>query len=562
MTFITLEVYAAMKKLIVTLIIIALSLAAAWRYRVELIVQVAPKIRHLVNAVPENVPTQWTQGPATAAVAPDQRRPNVILFLVDDMGFNDVSLYNGGAADGSLQTPNIDSIAQQGVKLTNGYAANAICAPSRASIMTGRYSTRFGFEFTPIPKVGATIFQWMQDINQPTLPTVFDTEAIASMPDLEALGMPPSEITIAELLKDAGYYTAHIGKWHLGGENGMRPENQGFDDSLYMNGVLYLQEDDPNVVNAKREEDSIERMVWSFADYSAQFNGGSSFQPDGYMTDYYTDEALKVIENNRNQPFFLYMAHWGIHNPLQATRADYDKFAHIKDHHLRVYAAMIHAVDRSMGRINDKLKELELDNNTLILFTSDNGGAGYIQLPDINKPYRGWKLDHFEGGTHVPFMAKWPSKIIPGSTLQAPVHHVDLYHTIAAAAGVPVPTDRKLDGVDLLPYITGVNQGIPHDTLFWRQGHHQSVQHLGWKLIRSARPDKRWLFNLAEDPTEQKNLATALPDKVAELEALLAAHSAEQATPMWPSVLDAPQFIDKHGGQPYEAGDEYIYWPN
>jgi arylsulfatase A-like enzyme len=210
-----------------------------------------------------------------------------------------------------------------------------------------------------------------------------------------------------------------------------------------MNGLPYLPKSDLNVVNAKREEDGIERQIWSFANYSAQFNGGPSFQPDGYMTDYYTAEALKVIEYNRNEPFFLFMAHWGIHNPLQATRADYDKFAHIKDHHLRVYAAMIHSIDRSMGRINDKLKELGLDDNTLILFTSDNGGAGYIQLPNINKPYRGWKLDHFEGGIHVPFMAKWPSKIAPGSTLQATVHHVDLYHTIAAAAGVKVtPTSQ------------------------------------------------------------------------------------------------------------------------
>ena len=551
-----------MKRLIAVLTVFALAVTLAWQYRIELIVKVAPKIRHLVNAVPANIPTQWPQGPATATAAAEARPPNVILFLVDDMGFNDVSLYNGGAADGSLQTPHIDSIAQQGVTFTNGYAANAICAPSRASMLTGRYSTRFGFEFTPIPKVGATIFQWMQDIEQPVLPMHFDQQAIAAMPEMASLGMPPAEITIAELLQGAGYYTAHIGKWHLGGENGMRPEDQGFDDSLYMKGALYLPEDDPMVVNAKREEDAIERMVWSFADYAAQFNGGPAFQPDGYLTDYYTNEALQVIENNRHQPFFLYLAHWGIHNPLQATRADYDKFAHIKDHHLRVYAAMIHAVDRSMGRIKDKLQELGLHDNTLILFTSDNGGAGYIQLPDINKPYRGWKLDHFEGGTHVPFMARWPAHIAPGSTLQAPVHHVDLYHTIAAAAGVQVPTDRKLDGVDLLPYVTGAIQGIPHQTLFWRQGNHQSVLHLGWKLIRSARPDRHWLFNLAEDPTEQHNLGNAMPDKVAELEALLSAHNAEQAEPLWPSSFDAPQLIDKHGGQPYAEGDEYIYWPN
>jgi uncharacterized sulfatase len=551
-----------MKKLAGTVIVVALLGALAWQYRIELLVWGAPKIRQVVAPVPENVPTNWTRGPDTPSAPPDARPPNIILILTDDMGFNDVSLYNGGAGDGSVMTPNIDAIAQHGVTFTNGYAANAVCAPSRATIMTGRYSTRFGFEFTPFPKVGATIFQWMQDINQPELAATIDMEAVDALPDMAELGMPSEEVTIAEVLQDAGYYTAHIGKWHLGGTNGMRPEDQGFDDSLYMSGVFYLPQDHPDVVNAKREEDGIERMVWTFAQYSAQFNGSKPFQPKGYLTDYYTDEALKVIENNRHQPFFLYLAHWGIHNPLQATKADYDEFAHIEDHHLRVYSAMIRAVDRSVGKITAKLETLGLTENTLIIFTSDNGGAGYIQLPDVNKPYRGWKLNHFEGGTHVPFMAKWPARVSPASTLQAPVHHIDLYHTIAAAAGARVPTDRKLDGVDLMPFVTGVDTSIPHETLFWREGHQQSVQHNGWKLIRADRPDKRWLFNLVDDPTEQNNLAAQAPGKVKELEELLTAHNAEQAAPMWPSVMDSPQLVDKHGGQPYEEGDEYIYWPN
>jgi uncharacterized sulfatase len=551
-----------MKKLLVVVVVLGLAGAAAWQYRIELLVWGAPKIRQVLSPIPENVPTQWTQGPAEASVPPDQRPPNIVLILTDDMGFNDVSLYNGGAADGSVMTPHIDSIAQQGVTFANGYAANAVCAPSRATILTGRYSTRFGFEFTPFPRVGATIFSWMQDINQPTLPAYIDMAGVDALPDMADLGLPTEEITIAEVLKEAGYYTAHIGKWHLGSTNGMRPEDQGFDDSLYMSGVLYQPEDHPDVVNAKREEDAIERMVWTFADYSAQFNSGPVFQPDGYLTDYYTNEALKVIENNQNQPFFLYLAHWGIHNPLQATRADYDEFAHIEDHHLRVYAAMIRSVDRSVGLITAKLEELGLSDNTLILMTSDNGGAGYIQLPDVNKPYRGWKLTHFEGGTHVPFMAKWPVKIQPGTTMDAPVHHIDLFHTIAAAAAGEIPTDRKLDGVDLMPYVTGENPGIPHETLFWREGHQQSVLHNGWKLIRADQPDKRWLFNLAADPTERNNLAASHQGRLEELESLLEAHNAEQAEPMWPSVMNSPQLIDKHGGQPYEEGDEYIYWPN
>ncbi|MGE3465171.1 MAG: sulfatase-like hydrolase/transferase, partial [Pseudomonadales bacterium] len=389
-------------------------------------------------------------------------------------------------------------------------------------------------------------------------------EAAATMPraTLVDLGMPSAVVSIADVLKAAGYYTAHIGMWHLGGAPGMRPEDQGFDDSLYMAGALYLPEDSPDVVNAKRPEEGVERMVWTFAEYAAQFNGGERFEPDGYLTDYYTDEALEVIERNRNRPFFLYLAHWGIHNPLQALRADYEALAHISDHHLRVYAAMIRSVDRSVARILEKLGALGLDENTLVLLTSDNGGAGYIQLPDINRPYRGWKLTHFEGGTHVPFMARWPARIAPGTVFDAPVHHMDLFHTIAAAAGAVVPGDRELDGVDLLPFVTGERSDAPHDTLFWREGHQQTVLHQGWKLIRAARPDKRWLFNLHDDPTEQVDLAASQPQRVAALEALLDAHNAEQAAPLWPSVLESPMLIDKHGGEPYVEGDEYIYWPN
>lgn len=556
-----------MNRLIVWLLgvaaVLLAALAVAWQYRIELLVWGLPRAMDIFDPIPANQPIEWAQGPDQAAAHPDQRPPNVVLFLVDDMGFNDLSLYNGGAADGSLETPHIDAIAHQGVRFNNGYAANAVCAPSRATLMTGRYSTRFGFEFTPFFKTGATLARWMGEIDPPPLPTFIDQAAVDALPPMSDLGMPTSEVTIAELLKGAGYRTAHIGKWHLGDSNGMHPLDQGFDESLYMSGILYLPEDHADVVNAKREEQSIERMVWASARYSARWRRHENFQPDGYLTDYYTNEAVKFIDANRNQPFFLYLAHWGVHNPLQATRADYDRFAHIADHHLRVYAAMIHSLDRSMARIDAALKAQGLYDNTLVIFTSDNGGAGYIGLPDINKPYRGWKLTHFEGGTHVPFMARWPARIPAGTVFAAPVHHIDVYHTIAGAAGVQLPQDRKLDGVDLTPYVTGEKEGAPHETLFWREGHHQSVRHRGWKLIRADRPaNARWLFNLNEDPTEQRNLAQTAPAKVAELEALLAAHNAEQASPLWPSVIESPQLIDKHHVLPYLPGDEYIYWPN
>ncbi len=553
-----------MRKLILLIAATVLLAAVAWQQRLEILMWGAPKLRAALQPIGENVPVPWSVGPQSAEAPVGERPPNIILVLTDDMGFNDISLYNGGAGDGSLLTPNIDALADAGVAFANGYAANAVCAPSRASIMTGRYSTRFGFEFTPFPRIGATIFRWMQEIEQPPLPTFIDSAALESMPGerYTDLGMPEAEVTIAELLQASGYYTALIGKWHLGNAPGLQPHEQGFVDALELGGMLYLPEDSPDVVNARREEEAVERMVWTSADYAARFNGGERFAPAGYLTDYYTDEALKVIDNNRHRPFFLYLAHWGVHNPLQASRADYDALAHIEDHHLRVYSAMIRAVDRSVGRITDHLESLGLADNTLILFTSDNGGAGYIQLPDINKPYRGWKLNHFEGGTHVPFLARWPGRIPAGSRFEAPVHHVDLFHTIAAAAGVQTPTDRRMDGVDLVPFVTGERAGVPHETLFWREGHHQSVRHGDWKLIRAGRPDKRWLFDLSVDPTEQSNLAAQRPDMVRALEALLDAHNAEQAEPLWPSVIDSPQRIDKHGGEPYASDDEYIYWPN
>ncbi|MDB3966465.1 sulfatase-like hydrolase/transferase [Porticoccaceae bacterium] len=562
-----------MKKLAAVVVLLILAGFVGWQKRVELLVWVAPKLLEITSPVAENRELNWSQGPEMAVAEPADRPPNIVLIVTDDMGFNDISLYNGGAGDGTLQTPSIDALAQQGVTFTNGYAANAVCAPSRASIMTGRYSTRFGFEFTPFYKTGVTIFRWMEELNPSPLPLILDEANAATMKPIHELGLPSSEITIAELLKQQGYYTAHVGKWHLGSVNDMVATNQGFDDSLELKGTLYLPQDHPDVVNAKVEGDRIDRMVWATGTYAATFNGvgeaGEYFKPRGYLTDYYTDEAVKVIENNRNRPFFLYLAHWGIHNPLQAAREDYDALSHIEDHRLRVYSAMIRAVDRSMARVAQALEDNGLTDNTLIIFTSDNGGAGYIGLPNVNKPYRGWKLNHFEGGTHVPFMAKWPARIDAGSSMEVPIHHNDIFTTIAAAAGVQVPQDRKIDGVDLLPYIRKETSDAPHETLFWREGHQQTVLHQGWKLIRAEQshlpqpaPMAKWLFNLAVDPTEQNNLAAQNGEKVAELEALLAGHNEEQVEPLWPSVFNSSQLIDKTTNEPYEEGDEFIYWPN
>lgn len=553
-----------MKKLILIGLFISLILVIAWQNRVNLLMAGLPVLLDITDPISKENPVNWSSGPNESNSEPSERPPNIILILADDMGFNDLSLYNGGAGDGSLMTPNIDALGLEGVVFDNGYAANAVCAPSRASIMTGRYSTRFGFEFTPFPKIGTTIFQWMLDTakEEPKLKTFIDTELASVMKDMLDKGMPSEQITIAEVLKNSGYYTAHIGKWHLGQKEGSHPLDQGFEDSLTMMGALYLPEDHPQVVNSRNYNAPIDNMVWATGRFSASYNKSKQFEPNEYLTDYYTKNAVEVIEKNKNRPFFLYLGHWAIHNPLQSLKSDYDLHSDSGNHGLSVYSGMIEALDRSVGKIVKSLEENGLTENTLIIFTSDNGGAGYIELPDINKPYRGWKLTHFEGGMHVPFMAKWPSEISKGTRYDKPIHHTDIFHTIAAAVGAKVPDDRKLDGVDLMPFVKGVNKSVPHETLFWREGHHQTVLHEGWKLIKSGRINKRWLFNLKEDPLEKINLVKENQSKVSELEVLLAKHNAEQAETLWPSVMESPQLIDKHGGQEYEEGDEYIYWPN
>jgi uncharacterized sulfatase len=515
-----------------------------------------------VGAVGPHQEVTWAQGPATPA-ASKNKKPNIVLIVADDLGWNDLTFNGGGVAKGTVPTPNIDSIAKQGAIFKNGYSASGTCAPSRAAIMSGRYPTRFGFEFTPTPPQMLPMIARGAGKQNPPLITYFDEKKSMPYPDM---GMPTEEISLAETLKGAGYHTAHIGKWHLGQANGMAPNDQGFDESLLMASGLYLPENDPNVVNSKQDFDPIDRFLWMGMQYATKFNDSKIFEPGGYITDYYTDEAVKVIEANKNRPFFLYLAHWAPHTPLQATKADYDSLSHIDNHTERVYAAMIKALDRGVGRVLDKLKAEGLEDNTLVMFTSDNGGAGYLGLPEVNEPFRGWKITYFEGGIHVPYFMKWPNKIKAGTTFDAPVHHFDIYATAAAAANATVPDDRPMDGANLLPYIGAEGNieadHVPHEKLFWRGGHYQVAMSEGWKLHRADRPNKTWLFNMNEDPTEQNNLAEKYPDMVAKLSAMLDKHNEDQIEPAWPALLESPQFIDKTVNMERTELDEYVYWPN
>ncbi|GGD98316.1 sulfatase [Polymorphobacter glacialis] len=520
-----------------------------------------------------NHPVAWAKGPAIPPAG--QRPPNIILILADDLGINDISLTGTGA--GGVPTPNIDAIGHQGVTLANGYATNATCAPSRAALMTGRYATRFGYEFTPtdtrLPSwLPAGVFRpdVMFARNIAAFPSdwdrkpIFDEAAAARAAAPGAKGMPAAEITIAEQVKTRGYHNIHLGKWHLGEAPGMRPEHQGFDESLgfIVGAQMSLPEHDPTAVNAKQAFDPIDKFLWANLPFGVQFNGGPRFAPDRYMTDYLTDAAVTDIRNNRNRPFFLYLAYNAAHTPLQALRSDYDALPQIKDHTARVHAAMIRAMDRGVGKILAELKAQGLDDNTIVIFSSDNGGAHYIGLPDLNKPYRGWKATFFEGGTKVPFMIRWPGHIAPGTTYAPPVSQFDIYATASAAAGAALPKDRTIDGVDIMPFLSGTARGIPHQQLFWRSGAYRTVRDGNWKLQSLDLPRRNLLYDLAADPTERHDLAAANPARVKDLLAALAAHDASQAKSAWDSLVRAPIAIDRPLGTRPVPGEAYAYWSN
>jgi arylsulfatase A-like enzyme len=548
---------------------IALILLGLWYFRLPLLLQlVTLQSAQEYRELPEAPELAWQQGPLRANETASERPPNIVLIVADDLGFNDISTFGGGVADGSVPTPNIDRLAAEGVVFEQSYSGASTCAPSRAMMMTGRYPTRTGYEFTPTPPGMASIVSRLYNQIDPFPKAYFAQELEDQQPDFHSKGLPSQEVTIAEVLKERGYYTAHIGKWHLGRTNGMDPNSQGFDDSLLMQSFLYLPKDDPRVVNAKLDFDPIDRFLWAKSGFSGSFNtvNEQRFKPKGYLTDYWTDEAIKVIDANQNRPFFLYLAHWGVHTPLQATKEDYEAVGDLQPHRLRVYAAMIRALDRSVGRVLNALDERGLSENTLVIFTSDNGGPGYIGLNDINKPFRGWKITQFEGGIRVPLFMRWPRAIEPGVRVKTPVAHIDMMPTISAASESVLPTDRIVDGKNILPLLTKQGrESWSRETLFWQNGQYQVVRHGDWKLQvntpKLAEP-KQWLYNLAEDPYEINNLAASYPEKVSELLGLLVQHNQDRVPPLYPATTELPVLIDKTMADKYEAGDEYVYTPN
>ena len=536
-----------MKKiLIVTLALLGLGLIFWKDVLFWLLVQTAaPK-----DNVGPNQEIVWQQGPDTRS----DDRPNIIVIVADDLGINDMTDYDDLDPSGTMDTPNIDFIANSGIKFKNAYSGSATCAPSRGMIVTGRYATSTGYEFTPVPDGMARAINLFNPEE-----TRYMAESVESNPLFDNQGLPAEEITFAETLKDAGYYTAHIGKWHLGRGPVFAPLSQGFDESLMMASGLFLPEDDPNVVNAYLPWDPIDKFLWAILDYAASFNESSErdnwFEPKGYLTDYYTDEALKVIEANKNRPFFLYLAHWGVHTPLQALKSDYDKLTHINNHIERVYAAMIMSLDRSVGRIVESLEANGLSENTWIIFTSDNGGANYIGLRYINSPYRGWKLTLFEGGIKVPLIF-WKDGIASQEVAQRAMH-IDIMPTIHGLINEELK--HSVDGIDLFADEYDLNQR----PIFWKTGHNKVVIKDNWKLQVEEYSQKQWLFNLADDPTEQLELSDQYPEKVYELKALINQHSEGAKNFIYKPPLLANVDVDRNLKEAVEEGhseDEESVW--
>ncbi|MBI1337305.1 MAG: sulfatase-like hydrolase/transferase [Phycisphaera sp.] len=408
--------------------------------------------------------------------------PNLIVILTDDQGYADVGF--NGCKD--IPTPNIDRIAQQGARCTNGYVTFAVCGPSRAGLITGRYQDRFGA------------------LRNPTVD-----------PSVPNNGVPTSEKNIAELLKPVGYTTMAIGKWHLGTHPDLRPTVRGFDHffGFLSGGHRYF----PEELTLDREEDSKTQWDW----YKTKIlRNDKPIVTHKYLTDEFSDAAVDFIELAKNKPFFLYLAYNAPHAPLQAPPQYLNRFPNITNPKRKTYAAMVSAVDDGVGRVLDKLHELKLDDNTIVFFLSDNGG------PDSNGsnnwPLRRHKGTPFEGGIRVPFAVRWTGKIPAGTVYDKPVSSLDIAATIAHHSGAKPAQDKPLDGVDLVPFLDGSDKTTPHPQLYWRFYNKELyvVREGDTKLIyKDGETDQ--LYDLGKDIGEKSNLYQDHADEITALRSLI-----------------------------------------
>jgi arylsulfatase A-like enzyme len=431
-------------------------------------------------------------GPAAAQA----RQPNILMIVGDDMGYADIGVH--GSRD--IPTPNIDALAREGTRFTDAYVTGPHCSPTRAGLLTGRYQQRFGHEVNMGPDAGPNG------------------------------GLPAGETTMADRLKAAGYRTALLGKWHLGSARHLHPMSRGFDEFYgFLGGDHSYVESSPDGMNPL---------------YEAR----TRVEASGYLTDVLTDRAVAFIRQEKSRPFFLYLAYNAVHTPMQASEKYVARFTGIADQQRRTYAAMMSAMDDGIGRTLAALRAEGLEENTLVFFFSDNGGptmAGTTINGATNTPLRGSKRQTWEGGIRVPFIIRWKGHLPEGRVDARPIVQLDVLPTALAAAGVEPKADWKLDGVNLLPYLTSNLQGAPHDALYWRLFAHMAIRKGAWKLVKTmegplldadtSQPDLSGaqLFNLVDDIGEKNDLAAAHPEKVKELAADWLRWSKEMAKPLW-----------------------------
>jgi len=433
-----------------------------------------------------------------AATSHAETRSNIVLFLIDDLGWRDL----GCQGSTFYQTPHIDRLARQGARFTDAYAACAVCSPTRAAILTGKYPARL------------LLTDWLPSGRWNPTAKLREGRVVRAL--------PVEEFTLAEALREAGYRTASIGKWHLGSEPFSLPQHHGFDVNIAGNahgapGNYFF----PYQGNWKIPATGL-RAKWNVL-------------PDGesgeYLTDRLTDEAVKFIHESRGQPFFLYFPHYGVHTPLQAKQemiARYEQVPEGERQGNSVYAAMVESIDQSVGRVLATLKECSLLDNTVIIFTSDNGG---FYKATSNAPLRANKGAYYEGGIRVPLIIKWPGVTKPGQIVDEPVTSSDLYPTCLVAAGQSLRPNQHRDGVNLQPVLRG-EDSLGREAIYWHFPHYNnhpssvpsSVIRKGpWKLIETFDPVGIELYNLDEDLSETTNLATQRPNLVSELHEQLAA---------------------------------------
>lgn len=413
-------------------------------------------------------------------------KPNVLVIVSDDQGYADTG-FQGGK---DVPTPHLDALAKSGVRCTSGYVSHPFCSPTRAGLLTGRYQARFGHEFNP----------------------VYDPLDVTE-------GLPLTERLLPQFMKDAGYATGWVGKWHLGSSPAHSPWNRGFDESFgFIGGGHRFQDWQPD---GRQYTLPLTR------------NGQLLKDVPPHLTTTFGDEASAFIRRHTGQPWLLYVAFNAPHTPHEPTAEREARFSHVENPARRRYLAQVSLLDDAIGKITQSLAESGQAQRTLVFFFSDNGGP--VRNAANNGVLRGEKGQVYEGGVRVPFVVSWPGKLPAGGTYDAPVISLDVVATSLAVAGLSLPTDKVYDGVNLLQYLNGETKAAPHERLCWRamNGTARAVREGSWKLVRlEDRPAE--LYDLATDIGEAKNLATEKPDVTTRLSTSLAA---------WESELIAPCFL-------------------